>query len=86
MKKKISIDFHTEWFMLDNLPELIFDHLDLLQHAKKQIRYKAAIHPFLFELLPQKFTIPQLQTLYEGIYHTTFDSQNLAEKFYQPDS
>jgi hypothetical protein len=39
----------------------------MVRLAQKQLRYKAALHPLLFELLPPKFTIPQLQNLYEGV-------------------
>jgi hypothetical protein len=48
--------------------------------AKKQLRYKASLHPILFELLPEKFTIPQLQNLYEGVYDTMFDNRNFTRK------
>jgi hypothetical protein len=48
--------------------------------AQKQLRYKAALHPLLFELLPPKFTIPQLQNLYEGVYETLFDNRNFTRK------
>jgi len=48
--------------------------------ARKKLRYKAALHPILFELLPEKFTIPQLQSLYEGIYDSVFDKRNFSRK------
>ena len=38
------------------------------------------MHPILFELLPEKFTIPQLQALYEGLYETEFDKRNFFRK------
>ena len=52
----------------------------MVDTARKKLRYKAALHPILFELLPEKFTIPQLQSLYEGIYDSVFDKRNFSRK------
>lgn len=79
-EKQISSEYHAEWFLLDEVPHLIFDHQEMVEMAKRQLRYKAALHPVLFELLPEKFTIPQLQNLYEGIYGATFDKRNFSRK------
>ncbi|HEY9562103.1 MAG TPA: NUDIX domain-containing protein [Anseongella sp.] len=79
-EQQISDEFHAEWFLLNEIPELIFDHLEMVKMARKRVRYKAALHPLLFELLPDKFTIPQLMNLYEGIYDTTFDKRNFSRK------
>lgn len=79
-EKQISDQYHPEWFELANIPELIFDHSEMVEQATKRLRYKAAIHPVLFELLPEKFTLPQLQTLYEAVYGTEFDKRNFSRK------
>jgi len=79
-EKQISDDFHAEWFPLNKIPSLIFDHNELVEMAKEKIRYKAALHPIIFELLPKKFTLPQLQTLYESVYETHFDKRNFNRK------
>ena len=79
-EKQISDQYHPEWFELNHLPELIFDHNEMVEMAIKRLRYKAAIHPILFELLPEKFTIPQLQILYEAVYGTEFDKRNFSRK------
>jgi 8-oxo-dGTP diphosphatase len=79
-EKQLSDQYHAEWFLLREKPGLIFDHDDMVRYAQRQLRYKAALHPLLFELLPQKFTIPQLQNLYEGVYQTRFDSRNFTRK------
>ncbi|MBS1918497.1 MAG: NUDIX hydrolase [Bacteroidetes bacterium] len=79
-EKQISDEYHAEWFLLKDKPELIFDHDEMVRIAQKELRYKAALHPLLFELLPQKFTIPQLQSLYEGVYDTVFDNRNFSRK------
>jgi hypothetical protein len=52
----------------------------MVKLAEKKLRYKAALHPILFQLLPEKFTIPQLQALYEGVYQTEFDDRNFSRK------
>lgn len=78
---KISQAHHAHWFPIGNIPEnLLFDHEHMISMAIQQLRYKAALHPIGFELLPQKFTIPQLQKLYEAIFLTTFDKRNFSRK------
>ena len=79
-EKQLSDEYHPEWFLLDEMPDLIFDHAEMVKMAKRQLRYKAALHPILFQLLPEKFTIPQLQSLYEGVYQTRFDDRNFSRK------
>jgi ADP-ribose pyrophosphatase YjhB (NUDIX family) len=79
-EKQLSHDYHAEWFLLKERPELIFDHEEMIEQAQKKLRYKAALHPILFELLPERFTIPQLQSLYEDIYNTSFDNRNFSRK------
>lgn len=79
-KHQISKDYHAEWFPLNKIPKLIFDHSEMVEMAKEKLRYKAALHPILFELLPEKFTLPQLQVLYEGVYDSTFDKRNFSRK------
>lgn len=79
-EKQISHEYHAEWFLINKRPGLIFDHDEMVRLAQKQLRYKAAIEPLLFELLPEKFTITQLQNLYEGVYQTAFDKRNFIRK------
>ena len=79
-EKILTEEYHPEWFPLDKIPNLIFDHKKMVLMAKEKLRYKAALHPLLFELLPKKFTIPQLQQLYESTYETKFDKRNFSRK------
>jgi 8-oxo-dGTP diphosphatase len=79
-EKQLSDEYHAEWFSLNKTPMLIFDHSRMLEMAKQKLRYKAAFHPILFELLPKKFTLPQLQNLYEEVYNTHFDKRNFSRK------
>ncbi len=68
------------WINLKNRPEMIFDHNEMVNLALERLRYRAALHPIGFELLPEKFTIPQLQKLYEAIYDTPLDRRNFSRK------
>ncbi|GAB4015565.1 NUDIX hydrolase [Spirosoma koreense] len=77
---KISESFQARWFSLYDLPTLLFDHAEMVDLAIKRLRYKAAQHPIGFELLPEKFTIPQLKKLYDAIYNTEFDKRNFSRK------
>ena len=79
-EKQISDEYHPEWFPLNKIPDLVFDHTEMIKMAKEKLRYKAALHPLLFELLPKKFTLPQLQSLYESVYETVFDKRNFSRK------
>jgi len=77
---QLSRDYHAEWFPLKRVPKLIFDQQEMVEAAKKRIRYKAALHPILFELLPEKFTLPQLQVLYENVFNTNIDKRNFSKR------
>lgn len=79
-EKQLSDDFHPEWISLKKLPKLIFDHQELTEMAKQRLRYKAALHPILFELLPERFTIPQLFNLYKAVYGIELDKRNFIRK------
>jgi 8-oxo-dGTP diphosphatase len=77
---KISKNFEAQWFSMQELPQLLFDHSAMVQMAIENLRYKASQHPIGFELLPEKFTIPQLQKLYEAIFGTELDKRNFSRK------
>lgn len=79
-EKQLSDEYHPEWLPLNKIPKLVFDHNEMVKMAKDKLRYKAALHPLLFELLPKKFTLPQLQSLYESVYDTGFDKRNFSRK------
>ncbi len=68
------------WINMQDMPKLIFDHEKMVTLARERLRYKAALHPLGFELMPEKFTIPQLQKLYEAIYGMTLDRRNFSRK------
>ena len=68
------------WVPLAELPTLIFDHNEMVQKALRKLRIRARTQPIGFELLPEKFTIPQIQRLYEAIYQFPFDKRNFRRK------
>ncbi|WP_028295960.1 NUDIX hydrolase [Olivibacter sitiensis] len=76
----ISHDYRAEWFPLKEVPQLIFDHNEMVEVAKKKLKYKAALYPIVFELLPEKFTIPQIALLYESVYDIDLDRRNFSRK------
>jgi hypothetical protein len=70
----------ASWISVNELPELIFDHQQMVEKALRKLRIRARTQPIGFELLPKKFTIPQLQRLYEAIYQIPFDKRNFRRK------
>jgi 8-oxo-dGTP diphosphatase len=79
-RQQLNNNYHPAWFPINQLPHLIFDHNEMVELAKKKLRDKASLYPLLFELLPDKFTIPQLKNLYECLYDTEFDKGNFSRK------
>lgn len=72
--------FDAHWFNLDDIPDLILDHREMVNDAILKLRNKAKYQPIGFELLPEKFTIPQLQLLYECVYQEKLDDRNFRKK------
>jgi 8-oxo-dGTP diphosphatase len=68
------------WFGLDDLPKLAFDHADIVQQGHERLRGKVRYAPIGFELLPQRFSLTQLQRLYEIILGTALDKRNFRKK------
>lgn len=58
---------NVQWFEIEDLPKLAFDHEQILQVAVNRLQTKVRYQPIGFELLPEKFTLTQLQNLYEAI-------------------
>ena len=70
----------AKWFPLDEIPPLAFDHDYILRMATQKLREQIHFQPIGFELLPEKFTIRELQSLYEAILGINFDRRNFAKK------
>ncbi|WP_111307921.1 NUDIX hydrolase [Confluentibacter sediminis] len=85
----IDIEMHDEeliennsaqWFSLDKAPDLIFDHNQMVEKAMARLKRRALSKPIGFELLPSKFTMRQLQKLYESILNKKLDKRNFINK------
>ncbi len=70
----------ARWFSIENVPELAFDHERILKLAVERLRGKIRYQPIGFELLPEQFTLPQLQNLYEAILQQPLDRRNFRKK------
>lgn len=70
----------AEWFELSKLPKLAFDHGKIVKMAIQRLKGKVSYQPIGFELLDEKFTLSQLQTLYEAILETPIDKRNFRKK------
>ena len=68
------------WFSIDDLPKLAFDHARIVYVALTRLQGKVRYQPIGFELLPPKFTLSQLQHLYETILERPLDKRNFRKK------
>ncbi|MDR9457748.1 MAG: NUDIX domain-containing protein [Salegentibacter sp.] len=78
--KKLVESHGAHWFDINEVPGLVLDHDKMLADGLEKLRRKARYQPIGFELLPEKFTIPQLQKLYEVIYQKELDGRNFRKK------
>lgn len=70
----------ARWFAAAKLPKLAFDHAEIVATALNRLRAKLRYEPIGFELLPEKFTLSQLQHLYETVLGTEIDKRNFRKK------
>jgi 8-oxo-dGTP diphosphatase len=68
------------WFPITDMPPLAFDHDRIFDTALKRLKGKISYQPIGFELLPRKFTLSQLQKLYEIILEKPLDKRNFRKK------
>jgi 8-oxo-dGTP diphosphatase len=76
-------DLFTEecrWWNIDEVPLLLFDHNKMIQVALKTLRRQLSYQPIGYNLLPDKFTMPQLQQLYETILGQSMDRRNFQKR------
>jgi ADP-ribose pyrophosphatase YjhB (NUDIX family) len=77
---QLTDNYRPHWFSLKEIPKLIFDHSTMVELGREKLRFKATHSPILFELLPSKFTIPQLHCLYESVFNKRIDKRNFSRK------
>lgn len=78
--EKLMNEYNAKWYNINSIPALIFDHQKMILMGKERLKQKVATHPIGFALLPEKFTLSQLQNLYEAIYEISFDKRNFLRK------
>ena len=71
---------NAHWVNINELPELIFDHDQMVEKARRVMKEKASTAPIGFNLLPELFTLTQLQNLYEAIYGEPMDKRNFRRR------
>jgi hypothetical protein len=79
--RKISLKADVRCCPVQEVTELAMDHMDILKNAVENLRTELLTQPIAFELLPEKFTLSQMQKLYEIILGKTFDKRNFRKKF-----
>ena len=68
------------WFSINDLPRVAFDHEEIIEKALQRLKGKVRYEPLGFELLPRRFTLTQLQHLYETILEAPLDKRNFRKK------
>jgi 8-oxo-dGTP diphosphatase len=68
------------WHPVNELPKLAFDHSEIFETGFNKIRRRLNYQPIAFELLPEKFTLTQLQSLYEAVLNKKLDKRNFRKK------
>lgn len=75
----------AQWFLIEELPDLAFDHALILEKAIARLRGKIAYEPIGFELLDEKFPFSDLHHLYQTLYNKPIDRRNFKKKFLKLD-
>ena len=76
---------NAHWTKIDELPQLIFDHPIMISKARELMKHKASYYAIGFNLLPDLFTLTQLQNLYEAIYGEPMDKRNFRKRVAEMD-
>ncbi len=80
VKPQISFAKTAQWTNIAELPKLAFDHLNILNKGLEKIKRRIRHLPLAFELLPEKFTLTQVQSVYELILGKKLDKRNFRKK------
>ncbi len=71
---------NADWFTLDNIPTLAYDHNDILNHAVEKLKERIITTDILKSFFPNGFTLPELQKVYESILDIKIDRRNFRKK------
>lgn len=69
------------WWRVNELPELAFDHANIISYARQRVKNKIEYSPAAFNFLPEKFTLRDLQSVYESVLGKAVDNRNFRKKF-----
>ena len=72
--------FDARWINVKELPQLVFDHNQMVEDALTLLRFKVSMQPIIFRFFDKMFTLPALQDLYEAIYQREVDKRNFRKK------
>lgn len=78
--QKASFDDAIDWWPVSQLPPMMFDHALIIEEALKALRRDIYHYPIGYELLPRKFTLPEIHNLYETILGKSLDNRNFTRK------
>jgi len=70
----------VQWFSVKNIPALAFDHKKILDYSLRRLKWKFEYTTVAFSLLPQKFTLSEIQKIYEIVFNQQFDKRNFSKK------
>lgn len=79
-----SLNIHEnelDWYDYEALKEMAFDHLEIVEECHRWLQKRIQEHPLGFNLLPDKFSLRELQNLYEAILGVSLDRRNFRKKF-----
>lgn len=80
---KLNEEEGNIWVNVNQIPDLAFDHNEIIDYAKEKLKRRVKRRPIGFELLPEEFTILQLQTLYEQAMFKVLDKRNFRKKLFK---
>ena len=78
-------DNELHWHPVNDIKEMAFDHMEILTTCLGRLREIVEDHPVVFNLLPKKFSLRELQSLYEAILNIKLDRRNFRKKFFMMD-
>lgn len=79
------LDNELHWHDVDSITEMAFDHKKIFDTSYCQLQKRVREHPLGFSLLPNKFSLRELQNLYEAILNVKLDRRNFRKKFFAMD-
>jgi 8-oxo-dGTP diphosphatase len=79
------LDNELHWHDVSDITELAFDHMQILKTSYEQLQRRVQEHPLAFSLLSKKFSLRDLQNVYEAILDTKMDRRNFRKKFFAMD-